>query len=139
MTREKLFDRFDEIAITLNEKEYHEIKYLFSLFLDSNICIPKGKNRHRCADVLHEAIEDTTKKLEVMYSMDGWSDSKLMLSNMYRIKPSEPVYEYLWMDLRTPDTYGCPTNKYMTVDEASMYFNQSRACFRVKQTKRIRV
>jgi hypothetical protein len=34
-------------------------------FLESNVCIAKGANRHPYADVLHALVEDSTLKYEV--------------------------------------------------------------------------
>ncbi|MFA7029973.1 MAG: hypothetical protein WC179_06870 [Candidatus Cloacimonadaceae bacterium] len=50
----------------------------------------------------------------------------------------EPMYEYLWMDLRTPNDYDLPTNKYMTEEEANTYFGEQLTYFKVEKTKRLR-
>lgn len=66
-------------------------------FLESNVVIPKGSNRHPYADVLHEWIEGA----EIQVKLDGnWSDYRCSRSYIdtfeYRIKPKEPVYEWQW-------------------------------------------
>ena len=66
-------------------------------FFESNICIPKGTNRHPYADVLHEWLEDINKILQ--WGVDGkyyHSDlnNKIAMGIPLRIKPSEPNYEY---------------------------------------------
>lgn len=68
-------------------------------FFNSNVCIPKGENRHPYADVLHEWVENRTGVLQLRYSgaKDWDNDEDLSFGLMeYRIKPSEPVHEWQW-------------------------------------------
>lgn len=111
---------------------------IINKFFEVNVVIPKGENRHPYADVLHQWIEGA--EIQNQYNNGAFTtveDAKNMLSSSYRIKP-QIVYEYLWMDLITPDTYECANGKHMTEDEASRYFYQSDTYFRVNETKRIR-
>lgn len=117
------------------------MEYILDKFFETNVCIPKGKNRHPNADVIHSYAEGLNN-IEVLRT-EGWIDFKqqgmcLCIGDEYRIKPSEPIYEYLWLDLRTPDDFYCPTRKYMTEDEAVAYFSPSETYFKVLETKRIR-
>ena len=101
--------------------------------------IKKGLHPHPYADVLHEWIED--RKVEVYNRLhENWTDvGKCCIYNYeYRIKPSEPIYEYLWLDLISPDTYGAPTSRYMTHNEAFEYFKHSKTYICVKETERDR-
>jgi hypothetical protein len=119
MTKEELFNEFDKMTKALPEKDYHKIKLLISVFLNDNICIPKGKNRHEYADVLHEWIEgtDCQWQYEKQGSTEWYDDMHVATTGAkrYRIKPSEPIYEWQWeypsieIDLITPN--------YMTVEE----------------------
>jgi hypothetical protein len=139
MTKEKLKDK---VFGTFGPDDYRRpiLTEVFNEFFSQNICIPRGENRHPSADVLHEWIEDITKTLQYKNIIDGnWTDRYVWHSNdEYRIKPAEPVYEYLWLDLRTPDDFYCPTNKYMTELEAEAYFRPSHTWFKVLETKRER-
>ncbi len=64
-------------------------------FFESNVCIPKGENRHPYADVLHEWLEDTTLEIQGSYKESNfWKPISDFLQKQYRIKPSEPVYEW---------------------------------------------
>ena len=122
------------------ERLYYEMpdddyRKMLDFFFDSNVVIPRGENRHRDADVIHAYAEG----IECQYRVKGgewviWAESIYE----YRIKPKEPVCEYLWLDLRTPDDFYCPTNKYMTELEAEAYFRPSHTWFKVLETKRER-
>ena len=111
----------------------------FYEFLESNVAIPKGTNRHPCSDVLHEAIEDTTKELQVLCSMDGWINSKFIIHNIYRIKQAEPVFEWQWK-YKDDNTKLWTYSKYMTDDEFDSFEYCAIALVAVKdeQTKRVR-
>ena len=70
-------------------------------FLEANVCIPKGVDRHPYAEeVLHHWIEGTpceyysrnTKRWIVLVF-----GSSCPTDLEYRIKPSEPVYEYQYI------------------------------------------
>ena len=88
----------DLLKIACNRTtSYNEMMFAFNEFFDSNICIPKGKNRHPYADVLHEWIEGAN----ITYfdkNTSRWNNvmpSKIVLNGLdYHIKPSEPIYEW---------------------------------------------
>jgi len=105
-------------------------KSVLEKFFESNICIPKGENRHPYADVLHEFIEGT--KIECRYIANTtfeWKDNITLpsIDFEYRIKPSDPIYEYLFY---SPEG----STKWMTIKESEIdvYFIQA------KETKRER-
>jgi hypothetical protein len=125
------------------ERLYYEMpdddyRKMLDFFFESNVVIPKGTNRHHDADAVHEWLEDTLKKLQYQREGKWYTDYPFGTDARYRIKPAEPVCEYLWLDLRTPDDFYCPTNKYMTELEAEAYFRPSHTWFKVLETKRIR-
>ena len=115
------------------------IDALWDEFFDSNVVIPRGENRHPDSDLLHMAVEDNSIVLECSNTLNPWEDVSSFHKFSFRIKPSEPVLEYLWLDLRTPLEYGLPTTKYMTNDEADNFFGCNRTnIIRVNETKRVR-
>jgi len=102
-------------------------------FFSQNICIPKGTNRHPYADVLHKAIEcgNLQKRYQISYDnilKTKWIDFKIDENDEYRIKPSEPVYEYLWYT-------EIGNTQWMTDDEAD---KESDWYGRANETRRIR-
>jgi hypothetical protein len=129
MTKEELY--YELVGVSGFEK-------CLDAFFESNVVTPRGENRHRDADVLHEWIEGV--KIEgCIPNTNAWDYVPFISDDWkYRIKPKEPVCEYLWLDLRTPDDFYCPTNKYMTELEAEAYFRPSHTWFKVLETKRIR-
>lgn len=133
MTKEKLLKKYgnkvysDPVA---SSEMYEDLKELF----ESNICIPKGENRHPYADVLHVWIEGDQIQYEFI---DGFGDMMSSIKNhpaiSYRLKPSEPVYEYKW----SFSTYGhkLTTDNFMTDAEV----RKSQINFiKIEQTKRER-
>jgi hypothetical protein len=137
MTKEKLKDK---VFGTFNPEDYRRpiLTEVFNEFFSQNVCIPRGVNPHSNSEAIHEWVEDTTKILQ--YELEGkwYTDYPFGTAIKYRIKPPEPVYEYLWLDLRTPDDFYCPTNKYMTELEAESYFGRPNKWFKVLETKRER-
>ena len=105
MTKENLRDLFCK---QLNSSQHWGDLSIFDEFFESNVVIPRGDNRHPYADVLHEWVEGA----EVEYSLvqyleeDKWvvlnNCKTYMNDDRYRIKPSEPVWEYQW-DTKLPD------------------------------------
>lgn len=142
MTKEKIKNFVVQVESIREKQGYIGMHNFIDEFFSSNVCIPRGENRHPYADVLHKWIEDSSLTLECWIGGDRWEVSQLERNlypdTKYRIKPQEPVYEYLWLDLRTPDDFYCPTNKYMTELEAEAYFRPSHTWFKVLETKRIR-
>jgi hypothetical protein len=68
----------------------------FKQFFNSNICIPRGDNPHPHADVLHSLAENEKLDIQIQ-SNSAWVKPTALYECNLRIKPSEPVYEYLWM------------------------------------------
>ena len=103
MTKENLRDLFCK---QLNSSQHWGDLSIFDEFFESNVCIPKGKSRHQYADALHEWLEDMTLPLEWYndtydskehHGFVKQSDNLLRINKEYRIKPSEPEYEYQWV------------------------------------------
>ena len=134
MEKEELVSR----AYSVNSKQMVINLTDVMKFFNSNVVIPKGENRHNGADEIHEWVEDITKILQCELEGEWYTDYPFGTDARYRIKPAEPVYEYLWLDLRTPDDFYCPTSRYMTEDEAEVYFRPSHTWFKVLETKRER-
>ena len=135
MNKEELIDWIDHYS-GMGNVSVSTIKKLLNEFFDSNVCIPKGENRHPYADVLHAWIEDTTKELQANYKGGKFVDFIIHYEHyQYRIKPSEPVYEWKY----SFSTYGhkLTTDNFMTDEEARKY--QLPSIFsKIEETKRVR-
>lgn len=128
MTKEELMKDLGE-----NESVYVERK--LKEFFDAHICFPKGENRHPYADVLHTYVEDINQTLEYLNVGNQWEHFIALSVKEFRIKPSEPVYEYQWcviMDDGTGAMYG-----YHTEEGINNLFDK-RNKFRIESSKRIR-
>lgn len=103
MTKEQFIDN---ILYCVKDMRDETAQVFIEEFFDTNVVIPKGENRHPYADVLHEWIEDTSKKLQSFEYLHFtgkyyWSncDIKYVIKTTptkLRIKPPEPVYEWQW-------------------------------------------
>jgi len=134
MKREELFSEFDKVAKTLSEKDYYNIKLLLSTFLDENVCIPKGSARHPCADVLHEWVEGAICESDgITYKSRILESADIIFDDIeYRIKPSEPVYEYIYYDKDGKFDW-------LTNDEYElMMSSEPMECYKAEETKRER-
>lgn len=125
------------------ERLYHEItnegyQAMLNLFFSQNVVIPKGKNRHPYADVLHEWAEDIEKRVEHYHNGTWrWFGYPLPIEiNMLRIKPSEPMYEAVVRIHYADGTYE-DTQKYFTYEEFKN-FEFPKSCEWVESTKRER-
>lgn len=132
MTKE---DKLLEKLLTfVHHKHESNIHNILKEFFDSNVCIPRGENRHPYADVLHEWIEDTYKELQANYKDGKFVDYLIHYEHYkYRIKPSDPVYEWKYKFY----TYGhcLTTDSFMTDEEV----RKSQICFiKIEETKRVR-
>jgi hypothetical protein len=113
-------------------------------FFNSNICIPKGANRHPYADSYHAFLEGATCEMvsknghtvEIKYltpltlvALEEWCN--------IRIKPSEPTYEWQW--LCTNGGYATLT-EWLTEDEIKDSEVDEEVCkwVKIKETKRER-
>ena len=130
MTKERLYHESDE-----------DYKAMLDIFFESNVCIPKGQSRHKYADVLHECIEDTTIELEhrVLHYERFIRCYPFGIAVEYRIKPSEPVWEYQYL---ITTMFGASENKlskFITDDEfESMARSRSEDWIKIEETKRER-
>lgn len=107
MTQEQA--KFVDEFIYLASKNTYRARSLAEGFFASNLCIPKGENRHPYADVLHEWIEGAEIEaeeevyLEPSYSLLP-SAIEYLNDSSYRIKPSEPIFEYQFVYIKADNT-----------------------------------
>lgn len=127
MTKERLYHE-------MPDEGYHAI---LDLFFSQNVVIPKGKNRHPYADVLHEWIEgaDIEVKLEGIWT-DYRCSREYIDKYEYRIKPSEPVYAYR-VRMNFKDGSCEYTDKYFTKQEFDD-FGFPSSCELAEETKQER-
>jgi len=124
----------------MTEKEFIDfcisknIGHLAKIFFASNICIPKGENRHHDADILHEWAENGG---DLTYAVSPCKTRFTIPDDAYdiRIKPSEPVYEWQWYRIVAGKVY-FNSDKFYTDDEANAWDNNQYKKF--EETKRIR-
>lgn len=124
MSYEKLYNKLCEYAINDNSPLADDVKVVLKEFFKANVCIPKGENRHPYADVLHQWAEDTSKRIE--QSNNGkfmWFGTPLPIEcNELRIKPSEPIYVWRWIDIENEDEAQYVNGgEFMTEEEAKKY------------------
>lgn len=113
---------------------------LVSEFFSQNVVIPRGENRHPYADIIHAKAENINLDIQFREKYDekdfhhtsfpAWD-----INAEYRIKPSEPVYEWKY----SFSTYGhkLTTDNFMTDEEARKY--QLPLIFsKIEETKRVR-
>lgn len=114
----------------LNIQNYNLYSALFDELTINNVCISKGENRHPYADILHEWAEGAKIEFKTIpVNCTGvWVEYDIVKNKVLRLKPSEPVYEYLWYNA-DGDT------KWMTLDEAKEF---ERPWFWAKETSRMR-
>jgi len=140
MNKEDLYSHLEDC-----ETEYginaSDVKKCLDEFFDSNICIPKGANRHPYADVLHKWIEGT--EMEVNQKLMGYNQHSNMptvtkvFKYEYRIKPSEPIYEWQWYKFvngHIDSTHTWEVKQYFTEDEKYT----TDGWIKFEETKRIR-
>jgi len=129
------------------------LERIMKKFFDSNICIPKGENRHPSSDILHMAIEGV-KIQGWNHIKNEWEDdtswfidkNDLDYPTKYRIKPSEPVYEWQWCliyKIKSEVTSYMASNKHLTDKEAEewirKYVNKNYfKPIKIEETKRER-
>jgi hypothetical protein len=96
MTKEELINNSTWVEETCFSMIYTED---MKTFFESNICIPKGENRHPYADELHSYIEGLQIQQQFIGS-DIWYDMATAISHFeakYQIKPKKPVYEWQYI------------------------------------------
>jgi hypothetical protein len=136
MNKEKLlevawFNREDE-TYTMQSKDLKE-------FFSQNVVIPKGENPHSDAEVIHLLAENMSLQVESNIHETTWKPQQAICKEVaYRIKPSEPIFEWQW-DTKLPDetwSYYKESDKtHFTDDEIGAAANW--LC-KVEHTKRIR-
>jgi len=135
MTKE---DLLKEAFTQNNGIEVIEVEDIVEFF-ESNICIPKGENRHPYADVLHEWIEGVLIQYQDVCD-DTFNELahsiSLHCAKSYRIKPSEPIYEWQWYWL--DDGFKHISNQKMTEDEANNFHISKNWLFKDEETKQER-
>lgn len=106
-----------------------------SQFLARNIVTPRGENRSPYADIIHAYAEGET----IQYSEgDGYYDlSKPNFDGAgeYRIKPSEPTFEWQWVLVRDGKIVRCDSDDWFTEDGVKGKGNW----IKIEETKRIRL
>jgi len=130
ITRMVNYGRDPELAISLINE-----------FINSNVCIPKGENRHPFADVIHEWVENTKLRLENKVSSDDSFSNcyPFGTSVKYRIKPSEPVYEWQWKFKNPSSSATWDGYTIYGTDEESKKFMMGWMLYeKDEETKRIR-
>jgi len=111
-------------AISLVDKIYGE-----------NVVIPRGKNPHQDAEVLHLSIEDMDLPIQTKYDSDfPWETSSMSKDIRYRIKPDTADFEYKY-DI---EGFGVSvrTNKFYTEDMAELLLSQFASYTKVEETGR---
>jgi len=112
-------------------------------FFESNICIPKGENRHPYADVLHQAIE--RGNLQKRYQIGDinnqlktkWIDFNLGIGDEFRIKHSEPIYEWQYA-FDNGHSNPQASEQFYTDEEYDKYVDDREHCIKLPWTKRER-
>ncbi|MHB8098171.1 MAG: hypothetical protein ACYDD5_01100 [Sulfuricurvum sp.] len=137
MTKEKMEENIICLLGYCNDNVINSINDIFEEFTRTNVCIHKGANPHPYADVLHEWIEGACvvadSRIDSIYSGRILEHCSLTLDETnYRIKPSEPVYEWQWED----DFSLVETKKFYTKLEIEETFNYKMN--KIEETKRIR-
>lgn len=112
-------------------------------FLNENVIIPRGENRHPYADLFHEWVENTNLKLEYFHKFQKqWYELNLevTMEDEVRMKLKEPTYEYQWKYRMRGGVKWLGFTEFLTEAELSDP-NISRPPFeyeRDESTKRIR-
>lgn len=119
----------------IQETRHHdELNKLVESLFNSNVVIAKGANRHPYADVLHEWIEGSDMEYYDPMFEKWYSNSKVEITfnstYKYRIKPQEPVYEYMYYDKEG-------RTDWMTIEEVEQCVYKD-TFIQAKETKRIR-
>lgn len=134
MTKDELLAHM--ITIGGNPTLYIKSKRIYEFF-NSNICIPKGTNRHPYADVLHKWIENCNLELQGRYKNGKFVKfSNYSKDYEFRIKPYELVYEYRVCMCFKDGTHEY-TEKYFTELEYKA-FGFPTSCMLEDDTKRER-
>lgn len=88
-------------------------------FFASNVCIPKG-------EILQVKLNS------------GWMDMTIHKNLEYRVKPSESIYEWQWLDISNSKCAELMNNsKHMTEDEVKIWISNIKP-IKIEETKRER-
>lgn len=144
MTWEDIYKKLCERAINDTSPLGWEVALVLKEELGDCIIIKKGESRHKYADVLHEWIEGS--KVECRYLANDsfeWKNNITLpsLDYEYRIKPSEPVYEWQWLATRRCDNVPYSVHRdgrYFTDIEAEDFDLGSYSFLKIEETKRER-
>jgi hypothetical protein len=143
MTKSEFYLKLNSIRVTEGyEFGYHceEVNNLLKEFFKSNVCIPKGVNRHPYADVLHAFAEGQEIESKGNGYYGTWMDVKAFTMKEYRIKPSEPIYEWQYLQIRDGKAY-VTNNFYTAYDEVALIepdFWNSCPLVRIEKTKKVK-
>lgn len=150
MTKEDLLSDTHIVRSFNGEAVYVQMMAL-NKFFESNVVIPKGTNRHPYADVLHEWVEGAKMQKRYMVKDSNiqnqvrtkWIDFSLSANDEYRIKPSEPVYEWQWM-YKFKNGNKFQFTGYETEDEVKHFMSTldsdsiGHYATKIEETKRVR-
>jgi hypothetical protein len=140
MTKEELYGELFDYK-TEHKVDSADIDHLLNKFFESNICIPKGTNRHPYADVLHEAIENGNLQKRYKYSTkqgikSKWFDFIIDEDDEYRVKP---IYEWQYVIIYNGEA--TLTSEYYTAEEfwdIHSSLDSIDAAYQLEESKRIR-
>jgi hypothetical protein len=126
MTKENLSKNIHALFDSIHGFTMLDIQAYLNEFFSQNICIPKGEKRHPYADVLHKWIEGA--EIEARNSDNSYDWYYHGFDNLeYRIKPSEPTYEWQWcLMLKTTKevTAYMASNNHLTDNEAKEWISK---------------
>lgn len=101
--KETLKDLLESYVSSIDGIQQYSVDSVLQLieaYHDVNVVIPRGTNRHPFVDVLHAKLENSLLELEVAETFGKYRDCNTInlcdYTLKYRMKPSEPVYEYIW-------------------------------------------
>ena len=133
MTKEELIEEIN------NCTHWEDVRPIIEKLYEQNVVIPKGKNRHPHADVLHEWIEGRVEGVFkypygshrgiAKHIFTEYSDFKIE-----EFKPLKPVYEWQWYYLNEQGYAVIDSGGHMTDDEVPP--NPKR--YKIEETKRER-
>lgn len=123
------------------EEYYPNVDGFIEALQDQNVVIPKGESRHPYADVLHEWIEGAEIEASNLFGIEGfsyYSTAKDLMHHEYRIKPSEPVYE--WQFEMPINGIAMETSNWYTDEEADdvLGCKIGSGYRKIEETKRVR-
>ena len=131
MTKEELENRFIKLFDLTEGFTAKHFKLIIDDLFNSNVVIPKGQSRHPYADVYHAIAEGITCEWKDLTGSDKWNEYIIQSGIAFRIKPSEPVYEWQWYYVKN-GLATIPSNFYSEDEVDTISFT------RIEETKRER-